>query len=63
VRSVRHNLIVVAAEKELIRRRQLQALDQLVAWKFAAWCDRRPIRELADVQPVHVAAFVKKLQG
>jgi site-specific recombinase XerD len=32
------------------------------ARRFAAWCDRRGIGQLADVQPVHVAAFVKELQ-
>ena len=31
--------------------------------RFAEWCDRRRISELADVQPVHVAAFVKELQS
>jgi site-specific recombinase XerD len=30
--------------------------------RFAAWCDRRGIGQLADVQAVHVAAFVKELQ-
>jgi site-specific recombinase XerD len=31
--------------------------------RFAAWCDRRGIAQLADVQAFHVAAFVKELQG
>ena len=31
--------------------------------RFAAWCDAHGIRQLADVQPFHVAAFVKELQG
>src|ERR1700691_2772747 len=31
--------------------------------RFAAWCSSRGIAQLADVQPVHVAAFVKELQG
>jgi len=31
--------------------------------RFAAWCDEKGIGQLADVQPVHVAAFVKELQG
>ena len=31
--------------------------------RFAAWCDEKGIAQLADVQPVHVAAFVKELQG
>lgn len=33
------------------------------AARFAAWCDARGIGQLADVQAVHVAAFVKELQG
>ena len=31
--------------------------------RFATWCDEKGIAQLADVQPVHVAAFVKELQG
>ena len=31
--------------------------------RFAAWCDRRGIAQLADVQAFHVASFVKELQG
>jgi site-specific recombinase XerD len=31
--------------------------------RFADWCDGRGIGQLADVQPVHVAAFVKEMQG
>jgi len=31
--------------------------------RFAIWCDRNGIRELVDVEPLHVAAFVKELQG
>ena len=31
--------------------------------RFAEWCDAHGIRQLADVQPFHVAAFVKDLQG
>jgi site-specific recombinase XerD len=30
--------------------------------RFAAWCDEKGIHQLADVQAVHVAAFVKDLQ-
>ena len=32
------------------------------ARRFAAWCDAHGLGQLADVQPVHVAAFVKDLQ-
>src|SRR5450631_2160343 len=31
--------------------------------RFAAWCDEKGIRQLADVQAFHVAAFLKDLQG
>jgi site-specific recombinase XerD len=31
--------------------------------RFAEWCERNAIRELVDVEPFHVAAFVKELQG
>ena len=31
--------------------------------RFAEWCEPRGISELAGVEPFHVAAFVKELQG
>jgi len=31
--------------------------------RFAAWCDAYGLHELTAVQPFHVAAFVKELQG
>src|SRR5712692_7008115 len=31
--------------------------------RFAEWCETRGIRELAGVEPFHVAAFVKEMQG
>ena len=31
--------------------------------RFAAWCDKHGIGQLADVEAFHVAAFVKELQG
>jgi site-specific recombinase XerD len=31
--------------------------------RFAEWCERCGIHELVDVEPFHVAAFVKELQG
>src|ERR1700694_978002 len=33
------------------------------ARRFADWCEERDIRELDAVEPFHVAAFVKQLQG
>ena len=34
-----------------------------VTRRLAAWCDQRGLGQLADVQAVHVAAFVKELQA
>jgi site-specific recombinase XerD len=31
--------------------------------RFAAWCETRGLHNLADVQPIHMAAFIKDLQG
>ena len=31
--------------------------------RFSQWCEGRGIRELAAVEPFHVAAFIKELQG
>jgi site-specific recombinase XerD len=31
--------------------------------RFAEWCDTHGLRELVDVEPIHVAAFIKDLQG
>jgi site-specific recombinase XerD len=31
--------------------------------RFAEWCETNGLRELLDVEPLHVAAFVKDLQG
>ncbi len=31
--------------------------------RFAQWCEAHGLHELAAMQPVHVAAFVKELQG
>src|SRR5271154_1231915 len=33
------------------------------ARRFAVWCEAHGLHELADVQPFHVAAFVKELQA
>ena len=30
---------------------------------FAAWCAQNGLRELVDIEPVHVAAYVEQLQG
>ena len=31
--------------------------------RFSAWCEEKGIAQLVDVQPFHVAAFLKELQG
>jgi hypothetical protein len=31
--------------------------------RFAAWCEAHGLHDLAAVQPVHVAAFIRELQG
>jgi site-specific recombinase XerD len=33
------------------------------ACRFADWCTARGLRELENVEPFHVAAFIKELQG
>ena len=32
------------------------------AVEFAAWCDAEDLRELADIEPFHVAAYIETLQ-
>src|ERR1700689_2969637 len=34
-----------------------------VTRRFAAWCESNGIGDLVDVEPFHIAAFVKELQG
>jgi Phage integrase, N-terminal SAM-like domain len=31
------------------------------AVEFAVWCEREDIRELADIEPIHVAAYIETL--
>ena len=31
--------------------------------RFAEWCETHGLRDLVDVEPIHIAAFVKDLQG
>lgn len=31
--------------------------------RFAEWCDTHGLRDLVDVEPFHIAAFIKDLQG
>ena len=32
------------------------------AVEFAVWCEENDLRELADIEPVHVAAYIETLQ-
>lgn len=31
----------------------------LAATDFATWCERQSLRELRDIEPVHVAAYIR----
>ena len=33
------------------------------AVEFAGWCEQSDIRELQDIEPFHVAAYIETLQG
>ena len=33
------------------------------AWSFFGWCERHRIGELADIEPLHVAAYIEALQA
>jgi site-specific recombinase XerD len=46
-----------------IRNRNTRTAYARAAAEFAAWCDRNRLRELRDIEPVHVAAYVESLQG
>lgn len=46
-----------------IRNANTRAAYSRAASEFLQWCEVRGIRELKDVQPVHVAAYVEQLQS
>src|SRR6266849_5379580 len=33
-----------------------------VVTEFAVWCEQNDLRELADIEPVHMAAYIETLQ-
>jgi len=33
------------------------------ATEFAAWCEQHELREISDIEPVHVAAYIEELQA
>jgi site-specific recombinase XerD len=45
-----------------IRNKNTRMAYYRAAELFFAWCDRHRIGELADIEPLHVAAYIKKLQ-
>ena len=46
-----------------IRNRNTRTAYMHAAGRFFAWCDRRRVGELADIEPLHIAAYVEALQG
>jgi integrase/recombinase XerD len=46
-----------------IRNPNTRAAYGRAAGHFLAWCEERGLAELAQVQPIHVAAYVEELQG
>jgi integrase/recombinase XerD len=45
-----------------IRNKNTRMAYYRAAELFFAWCDRHRIGELADIEPLHVAAYIEKLQ-
>jgi site-specific recombinase XerD len=46
-----------------IPNRNTRAAYARAACRFFAWCERRGIGELTDIEPLHVAAYVEELQA
>jgi site-specific recombinase XerD len=46
-----------------IRNKNTRMAYMRAAGQFFAWCDRRHIGELADIEPLHIAAYIEELQG
>jgi integrase/recombinase XerD len=46
-----------------IRNPNTQTAYGRAAAAFLYWCERQGISSLADVQPMHVAAYIEQLQG
>ena len=45
-----------------IRNKNTRKAYARAAAEFATWCDQNKLRELRDIEPVHVAAYVESLQ-
>jgi integrase/recombinase XerD len=46
-----------------IRNKNTRMAYMRATGQFFAWCDRRHIGELADIEPLHIAAYIEELQG
>jgi site-specific recombinase XerD len=46
-----------------VRNKNTRKAYARAAAEFATWCDHNQLRELRDIEPVHVAAYVESLQG
>lgn len=46
-----------------IRNRNTRRAYARAVQEFAAWCDGNQLRELRDIEPVHVAAYIEGLQS
>src|SRR3954452_14940419 len=44
-----------------IRNRNTRTAYARAVFQFFAWCDRHRIGELADIEPLHVAAYIEDL--
>jgi len=46
-----------------IRNKNTRAAYSIAARSFLDWCEEKGIKAIADVKPVHVAAYIEQLQG
>src|SRR5271163_277663 len=46
-----------------IRNKNTRAAYTVAARSFLNWCEEKGMMELADVKPVHVAAYIEQLQS
>ena len=46
-----------------IRNRNTREAYGRAAGNFLRWCEERGVREISDIEPVHVALYIESLQG
>jgi site-specific recombinase XerD len=46
-----------------IRNKNTRMAYMRAVGQFFAWCDRRHVGELADIEPLHIAAYIEELLG